>query len=66
MAEATTFQAPPSDREEKRATIKEWLAEMDRLHQENVESQQRIDQLDMEIDARLASIDATLARLAAS
>ena len=66
MAEATTFQTAPSDRVEKRATIKAWLAEMDRLHQENKQSQERIDQLDKEIDARLASIDATLARLAAS
>ena len=67
MAEATTYQNPI--REEKartRATIREMLDEMDRIHQENQQRQARIDLMDKNIEASLANIDAVLARLAAS
>ena len=67
MAEATTYQN--ITREEKartRASIREMLDEMERLHQENQQRQVRIDLMDKSIEASFANIDAVLARLAAS
>ena len=66
MAEATSYQnITREDKARTRASIREMLDEMGRLHQENQQRQERIDLMDKGIEASLANIDAVLSRLSA-
>jgi hypothetical protein len=64
MAEATTYQPIIGEKTRSRDDLKAVLEEMSRLHLENKQSQERIECMDKDIDARLSNIDAILARLA--
>ena len=66
MAEMTTYQQTSNDRAEQRAQIREMFAEMDRPRAAMEQSRENMKRMDVDIDARMAGIDALLERLAKS